>query len=209
MFTSINNLDKQLTEKYPDFTKKNGFFIEAGANDGVLQSNTYYFENQLDWKGILIEPIPQVFVKCKKNRNANNIFINAALVNEAYTDSKIIMEYTPTTEGLMSVAKGLPHSQKHLKKSLDEGVGVWTDVITLNKIFETFKNHIPEKIDFFSLDVEGYERQALTGCDFNKHYIKYILIEQQYYASEINKILDKHYKKIDQLSSHDYLWIRK
>ena len=36
---------------------ENGFFIEAGANDGVVQSNTFYFEKELNWTGLLIEPI--------------------------------------------------------------------------------------------------------------------------------------------------------
>ena len=40
---------------------KNGFFIEVGANDGFAQSNTYYFERFLKWRGILIEPIPELY----------------------------------------------------------------------------------------------------------------------------------------------------
>ncbi|KHJ42316.1 hypothetical protein D918_07655 [Trichuris suis] len=36
--------------------KKNGFFIEAGAYDGETYSNTLYFERQLNWTGLLVEP---------------------------------------------------------------------------------------------------------------------------------------------------------
>lgn len=35
-----------------------GFFVEAGANDGYTQSNTYWLERFCGWEGILIEPIP-------------------------------------------------------------------------------------------------------------------------------------------------------
>ena len=38
--------------------KKNGFFIDIGAHDGVTISNTLFFEKQNDWKGICIEPNP-------------------------------------------------------------------------------------------------------------------------------------------------------
>ena len=60
-----NNLDQQM-EKYLNYN--NGFYIELGAYDGITQSNTYYYEKNKNWKGLLIEPIEHVFKKCKKNR---------------------------------------------------------------------------------------------------------------------------------------------
>jgi len=41
--------------------KKNGVFVDIGANDGVTISNTWYFEKELGWDGIAIEPIPQIY----------------------------------------------------------------------------------------------------------------------------------------------------
>ena len=49
--------------------KKHGFFIELGACDGILHSNTYYFEKKLGWKGITIEPNPLYWEDLNKNRN--------------------------------------------------------------------------------------------------------------------------------------------
>ena len=45
---------------------KNGFYIECGANDGVNQSTTWYFERTLQWKGLLIEPIKLIYTELKK-----------------------------------------------------------------------------------------------------------------------------------------------
>lgn len=39
-FNAYNNLDKKLL-KYIDY--KNGFYIDCGANDGINQSTTWYF----------------------------------------------------------------------------------------------------------------------------------------------------------------------
>ena len=37
--------------------KDGGFFIEAGANDGFTQSNTYWLERFRGWHGLLVEPM--------------------------------------------------------------------------------------------------------------------------------------------------------
>ena len=50
-YFSLNDLDKKL-EKYLDFDY--GYFVELGANDGVNQSNTLFFERFRGWKGVLI-----------------------------------------------------------------------------------------------------------------------------------------------------------
>jgi hypothetical protein len=42
---------------------KNGFFIEAGADDFELHSNTLLFELEHNWTGILVEPNPTIFPK--------------------------------------------------------------------------------------------------------------------------------------------------
>ena len=36
---------------------RNGFFIEAGADDLIKDSNTLFFELERDWTGILVEPV--------------------------------------------------------------------------------------------------------------------------------------------------------
>ena len=37
--------------------KRRGFFIEAGAVMGKWGSSTYLLETELDWPGILVEPV--------------------------------------------------------------------------------------------------------------------------------------------------------
>ena len=78
-FNAYNDLDKKLL-KYINY--KDGFYIDCGANDGINQSTTWFYEKTLNWRGILIEPIPQVFEMLKKNRSKDNIFVNAALVSK-------------------------------------------------------------------------------------------------------------------------------
>src|SRR5450631_929326 len=73
---ALNDLDQKL-KRYLDF--ENGFFIEAGGNDGLTQSNTYWFERFRGWRGILVEAVPDQARRCAKNRPRADI-VNAALV---------------------------------------------------------------------------------------------------------------------------------
>jgi hypothetical protein len=41
-------MDRKLDEL---FDGRPGFFVEAGANDGYQQSNTYYLEHLRGWSG--------------------------------------------------------------------------------------------------------------------------------------------------------------
>ena len=74
-------VDKKLSNY---LNKKNGFYIELGANDGISESNTYFLENYKDWKGILIEPIIHNYLLCKKNRSKRNKFFCNACVPFGY-----------------------------------------------------------------------------------------------------------------------------
>jgi FkbM family methyltransferase len=185
-FNSINNLDKKLL-KYLNF--KNGFYIECGANDGVNQSNTWYFEKSLNWRGILIEPNKQIFEELKKNRSSKNIFENVALVSESFS-KKIYL----TNDNLESKITG------NLNNS---NIEVLTS--TLNNILK--KNEI-YKINLFSLDVEGYEENVLNGIDLKIFEIDYILIETNNFK-KINSVLKyNNYNFLEKLSFHDYLFKR-
>ncbi|MDR2410233.1 MAG: FkbM family methyltransferase [Bacteroidales bacterium] len=64
--------------------KKNGFYVDIGANDGKFISNTYCFE-KLGWEGVCIEPQPDIFEELKKNRTCEiyNAVIFSELKNEA------------------------------------------------------------------------------------------------------------------------------
>lgn len=187
-FNSINNLDKKLL-KYLNF--KNGFYIECGANDGVNQSNTWYFEKVLNWRGILIEPNKKIFEELKKNRSSKNIFENVALVSDSFSKKKIYL----TNDNLQS---------KITDNHNNSNIEVFTS--TLNKILK--KNEI-YKINLFSLDTEGYEEEVLGGLNLNIFDIDYILIETNYF-DKINFMLKNcNYRFEKKLSFNDYLFKRK
>ena len=72
-FKSLNDLDKKML-KYINF--RNGFFIEMGANDGVNQSNSFYYDKSLGWNGVLVEPTHKFDSLINNRSKPNNILLN-------------------------------------------------------------------------------------------------------------------------------------
>ena len=145
------------------FNKKKGFYIELGANDGLIQSNTAFFEKELGWSGILIEPSLKGYQECKKNR-PNSICLNYACVSNDYQSDYIEGDFK--NNALMGSVNGIRLNRK------DNFVKV--KAITLEKILD---EHCHTNIDFLSLDTEGYELEILKGLNLMKYRPNFLLIE--------------------------------
>ena len=200
---SLDEMDRKL-EKY--LPHRDGFFIEVGANNGFSQSNTYYFEQLRGWTGILIEGIPELYEQCVLERPKSKVF-NCALVANDCTEPYITMKYA----NLMSIVEGAFKSksadENHIKKGQEVQPNLATYEIqvptkTLTSILDECK---VEKIDLFSLDVEGFELNVLKGLDFNKYRPKYMLIEARF-KEEIEEYISDLYVQVDRLSIHDFLY---
>jgi hypothetical protein len=65
--------------------------------------------------------------------------------------------------------------------------------------------HNMTHVDLLSLDVEGFERQALEGLDLKRHRPRFILVEARF-RGEIDELLLPYYEPIAELSHHDVLY---
>jgi FkbM family methyltransferase len=202
---ALNELDIKLSKL---ISLNGGIFVEAGANDGVAQSNTLYFEKYYGWRGLLIEPIPQLVNKCRANRPAC-IVENCALVPLGWPAEEIEMQYC----NLMSLVRGAKGSEEednaHIRAGAKVQPGVTSFRVTVpaRPLSDVLDQHKICNVDLLSLDVEGYELQALQGLDLARHRPRYIVVE----TSDVGKI-DAHllpfYRRIDKLSYHDYVYCR-
>lgn len=206
-YYSLHSLDKKI-ERY--LNKNNGYFVELGANDGVTQSNSLYFERHRGWKGVLVEPIPHKFLECLRNRDPrSSVFCNACV---PFSYDKRFLEIIYSN--LMSTPIGImvdlddPTSHAELGKKFLEGHEVnfifGAVARPLNELL--LEANAPMNIDLLSLDVEGAELEVLKGVDFSKFQFKFMCIETRS-PEKLDKFLKcQGYFLVEKLSHHDYLY---
>lgn len=198
--------------------KKHGIFVEVGAYDGIKLSNTYFFEKNMEWSGICIEPIPGLFFKLKanrkcfcinkcvsdKNKKAKFLHVLGGNEYEIIADDEYPKikgrEHTEMLSGLLDFYN--PEHKKLIDRELCELGGAKnifeTECILLNDVFEYLPMN--SKIDYLSIDTEGGELQILQAVDFDRFDIDVIGLEVLYPDKNIEVFMSKiGYKLINRL----------
>lgn len=200
----------ELLLKY--ITKKNGFFVQCGGNDGYGFDPTYYLEKFMGWKGIIVEPLP-ISKLCQRNRK-NSIVIQNACVPFDYMESTVSF----IDCNFMSFVKNsIENSEEWIKVSEQAQNIECREIVvpaqTVQSIIDKQVINLGNRhIDLFVADVEGYELQILHGLDFSKNLPTYILLESQNSdrLEKITDFLEPHgYTFLDEIGEKDYLFAKK
>lgn len=207
-YHGLHGLDHKL-EAYLGYD--GGYFVELGANDGVDQSNTLYFERERGWRGVLIEPILHNFLKCQGNRAGDNAFFCAACVSDEYEEPYVRLTYSNLMTTPHGVDSDIADPSEHARsgavylKPGEQPVEVMAVARTLSSLLDEAR--APAEMDLLSLDVEGGELEVLKGLDHGRHRFRYMLVECRDPQRLANYLAEAGYVLIDKISQHDYLYI--
>ena len=153
--------------------KREGFFVEFGATDGVLLSNSYLLEKEFDWKGLCAEPNPKYFKQLQVNRSC--ITSDVCIFNS--TGESVEFIFANEYGGIANIAKEGRHANK-VNAYESETNTVLLATISLNDFL--INHNAPKYIDYLSIDTEGSEYQILAVFPFSDWTIHCISVEHNY-----------------------------
>lgn len=139
------------------------YFVEFGACDGIIMSNTFLLETYYGWNGILVEPSPRYNTVLKQKRNS--IIDNLCVSDKTGEVVKFIeVKNYEMVSGMQSDA--FKDNWSHIRQQ--HGVQYDVNTISLKDLLD--KHNAPQTINYISIDTEGSEYKILKAYDFSRDF---------------------------------------
>jgi FkbM family methyltransferase len=178
--------------------KYKGFYIDIGAHHPFRFSNTAYYY-QKGWQGINIEPSPDLIRKIEHYRK-RDINLNLGVANQ---ESELTF-YVFNDQALNSFDKDLSLSRHDDSTPYNIVKELKIKTYPLSYILDKYLP-VNQKIDFLSIDAEGFDFDILQSNNWEKYIPDFILVEQntcEFPADNIEEdeiykyLIENKYKKV-------------
>jgi FkbM family methyltransferase len=168
--------------------RRDGFFVDVGANHYKTDSNTYYLEATLGWRGIAVEPLASFApdYATHRPRTVFRPFFVSNVSNETAT-MYVLDENSVVSSSSREFTERHGHGAKPLEAM----------TITLNDLLDAER---VREIDLLSMDIELAEPKALAGFDIRRFAPELVCIEAH---PEVVQAL------LDYFSRHGYVVVGK
>jgi FkbM family methyltransferase len=172
--------DKIIHENY-FWNVRSGVFVDIGAHDGISYSNTYFFEKELGWGGLCIEPMPETYAQLVVNRTCTCF---QGCVAEFSGDDDFYRVSHPI--GYIEMYSGLvkTYHPKHLENMKGMLSRLGGSLLTCRMKCISLNDLLAENqvmhVNVLSIDTEGGEFEILSSVDFSRYQVDVIVIEDNY-----------------------------
>jgi FkbM family methyltransferase len=163
----LNNWDKAKAQFGQDLFalamlgfKRDGYFVDFGATNGLEGSNSWLMENRFGWRGIVAEPARIWHEDLRKNRICH---IETRCV---YSKSGETVEFSECASPALSTIRGYADGD-YMRTKRSRSSTYKVETMSLNDMLGTYG--APAHIDYLSIDTEGSEFEILQELDF-EHY---------------------------------------
>jgi FkbM family methyltransferase len=158
--------------------KTGGVFLDVGAHDGITLSNSWFFETVRGWRGLCLEPNPDVYARLAANRKA--VALNCGASASAGTLPFLKLSgYSEMLSGFLDTYD--PEHRKRIAREMQEQGGS-AEVITVETrpLAAVAAEHNISEIDYLSVDTEGSEYAILEAVDFGRLFVHAVTVECNY-----------------------------
>jgi FkbM family methyltransferase len=151
--------------------KRDGYFVEFGAADGIQASNTFLLEYKFGWHGIVAEPARCWHQKLTRNRTCS---IDQRCV---WSKSGETLQFNETASAELSTIDALSGLDRYAWARQD-GKRYAVETISLCDLLRA--HDAPRSIDYLSIDTEGSEFAILDSFFPGRYEIRIITVEHNY-----------------------------
>ena len=172
-------------------TEKDIFVLQVGANDGKRHDSLSPFMLKYPWRGVLLEPLPDIFAALRDNYAKRD---NVTLLNAALADRDGEMAFYRVQPG-----PGIPDNCHELGSFYREVVVkhasafpgieqyVVEEMITAVSFPTLVRQQGIQKIDVVVIDTEGYDFEILKMVDFRQFRPRLVIYEHMHLSKEDQK----------------------
>lgn len=149
------------------------YCLQVGANDGVLHDPIHQFIRTYGWKGLLVEPLPDVFAQLKQNyRDVPGLAFENAAIAEVNGEKELLRIDPAILDKAPDWAAGCATFHEHCR-NIAYAPELIQHVIRENVRTMTMPsllaNHQVQRVDMLQVDTEGYDYIVLNQFDFKRY----------------------------------------
>lgn len=145
-------------------------FVQVGANDGVRFDDLFQKVTAGGWKGVVIEPIPEIFERLVANYRLNNKVIPLNIAIHPSKDSECVFFVNPESlDKYPDYAYGLGTMLKlHLLKHGVSESDIAQVRVPCQRLERVIVEHGLESLDVLQVDTEGFDYEVLRTLNFEQ-----------------------------------------
>ena len=171
------------------------FFVKVGAHDGVTGdpcSDILVAETR--WKGLLIEPVPDLFQRLRQNFSDTRRFLLEQVAIGSASDEAIFYHVDPKArEHITDLPRWFDQlsslDRNHILKHLDGVLEpfILESTVRILPLSALLEKHSIKTVHLLHIDAEGHDYEVLKTLDFARHAPVAIFVEHKHLSSPHRK----------------------
>ncbi|MDP2593814.1 MAG: FkbM family methyltransferase [bacterium] len=174
------------------------FFLQIGANDGVINDPIREYVVRYGLRGMAVEPQPNVFKRLRETyRGASVECVNAAIgaseltfytVKPSMMNEENFSAMTCIASFNKKVMTGL--LKKNIPKGADPADYIDENAVPVMSLADLVQTYGIKKIDMLQLDCEGYDHELLRAFDFDRFSPSLINFESVFFPDAVREEIE-------------------